>query len=120
MVREHVAHAVAGAFAPHRDDDALARLLQRRDVLGDGLEDIAAGLGTLGCEITALFGGDINDGALPFGHREGRQPCERHRIKSRAPLVALQIEAVGWQWPIWGSREPLRQRLLTRLAIILD
>ena len=54
VVGEHMAHALARAFAPQRDDDALARRLQRLHVLGHGLEHVAAGLGALGREIAAL------------------------------------------------------------------
>ena len=54
VVGEHMAHALARAFAPQRDDDALARGLQRLHVLGHGLEHVAAGLGALGGEIAPL------------------------------------------------------------------
>ena len=60
MVGEHVAHALARAFAPERDRHPLAGGLQRRDVLAHRLEHVGAGLGALGGEIMSGAGADID------------------------------------------------------------
>ena len=93
MLGEDVAHALAGAFAPQRDDDALTRRLQRIHVLGHGLEHVAAGLGALGREIVTLFGAGIDHLALLVRHRERRQARERGGVQPLAPLGLGQIEA---------------------------
>ena len=53
MVGQHVAHALARALAPQRDDDALAGRLQRLHVPAHGVEHAGGVLGALGREIAA-------------------------------------------------------------------
>jgi len=77
VVGEHVPHALARAFAPKRDDDALALRLERRDVPGQRLEHVAAGLGPLDGEIAPLLGAGVDERPLPFRYRERREPCQR-------------------------------------------
>ena len=100
MVGEHVAHALARAFAPERDDDALARRLQREDVLGHGLENVAAGLGALGRKIVPLPRAGIDRPALPVGHRKRRQPRERRSVSRSRHSVVGEIEPLRRQRPI--------------------
>ena len=65
MVGEHVAHALARALAPQRDDHPLAGGLQGEDVPGHRIEDIGIGFGALGREIVPL-GEYININNQPF------------------------------------------------------
>ncbi len=65
VVGEHMAHALARALAPHRDDDALAARLQRVDVLGHGIEDVGLGFGALGREVVPLPRAGIDHGRRP-------------------------------------------------------
>ena len=109
MLGEHVAHALAGAFAPERDDDALARRLQRKDVLGHGLEHVAAGLGALGREIVPLLGAGIDDAALPVRHRERRQARERRGVQPLPPFGVGEIEPIRRQRPIRRAAVARRQ-----------
>ena len=70
VVGEHMAHALARALAPERDDDALAAACSACDVLGHRVEHVAAGLGALGGEIAPLPGADID---RPAPARPARQ-----------------------------------------------
>ena len=53
VVGQHVAHALARALAPQRDDDTLAVALQRLRMPGHRLEHIGLAVGALGREIVA-------------------------------------------------------------------
>jgi len=48
MIGEHMAHAIARAFAPQRDRNTLAGSLQRQNVGCYRLEHIRTRFGTLG------------------------------------------------------------------------
>ena len=50
MLGQHVLHALARALAPQRDDDALARGLQRLHVLAHRVEHAGGILGALGAK----------------------------------------------------------------------
>ena len=118
MVRQHVTHALAGAFAPQRDGDALTGALQRLNVLDHGIEHIGVLLGTLGGKVAAGPRADI-DCARTVWHRKGGQPCERQGIEPRFPLLFRQIEPVRRQRVI-GRTAVGRRHLLSRLIIIGD
>ena len=115
-----MAHALAGAFAPERDDDALARRLQRVHVLGHGLEHVAAGLGALGREIVTLLGAGIDDAALPVRHRERRQTRERRGVQPLAPFGLGEIEPIRRQRTIRRTAVVRGQRLHPGVVIVLD
>jgi len=98
---------LARAVAPERDDDALARGLQRLHVRRHGLEHVAAGLGTLGREIVALLGADIDHRALLVRHRKRRQPRQPRAVEALAPFWFGQVEAIGGSGRYGGpSRVP--------------
>ena len=120
VVGEHMAHALAGAFAPERDDDALAVRLQRRDVRRHRLEHVAAGLGPLGGEVVPLLGADVDRLPLPFRHGERREPRQRGGFEPFAPLGFAEIEPIGRQGLIGRTGVALAQSLLPRVVIILD
>jgi hypothetical protein len=67
-----MAHALARAIAPERDDDALTLALQIKDVPLHRLEHIRVRLGTFSREVMALAGVDL-DLAARFRNRERRQ-----------------------------------------------
>ncbi len=73
VIGEHVTHAVARAFAPQRDCNALAGGLQRQHMRRHRLEDIRARLGALGREIAPLPRPHID--CTGIRHREWRQPA---------------------------------------------
>jgi len=110
----------ASAFAPQRDDDALALRLERRDVPGHRREHVAAGLGPLGGKIAPLLGADIDERPLPFRHRERSQPRQRGGFEPCAPFGFAEIEPLGRQRLIGRARSALGERLLTRLVVVLD
>ncbi len=120
MVGEHVAHALAGTFAPKCDDHALAVGLQGGDVPGRGFEHISAGLGALGGKIAPLLGADIDEMPVPLRLRERGQPRQGRGIEPSTPLGLHEIEPfrrqrlVGRAWPALG------ERLLACLVIVLD
>ncbi len=64
VVFQHARHAVAGAFAPQRDDDLLAGRLQAVDVSYYALEDVDVAVGPLRREIAALSRIDIDDACV--------------------------------------------------------
>ena len=59
VLGQHMRHALARAFAPQRDQGALAGGLQRVDVFGHGLEHIGVRHRALGDEIAAGMGADV-------------------------------------------------------------
>ena len=120
VVGEHVAHALARAFAPQRDDDALAAGLQGRDVRGHRLEHVAAGFGSLGGKIMPLPRPDIDDRSLPFRHGERREPRQRGGLEPPAPLRFAEIEPIGRQRHVERARPPLAEGCLPRVVVILD
>ena len=97
MVGEHMAHALARAFTPERDDDALAGSLQRVNMARHGFEYIAARLGALGSKAVALPDADIDDGALLFGDREWCQACQCGGIEPLSQFTFVQVEPIGTQ-----------------------
>src|SRR5258705_4166266 len=121
-----MAHALAGALAPERDDDALAAGLQVGDVLGHGLEYVAAGLGALGGEIAALLRADVDDRpmtlplSLPVRHGERREPRQCRRVEPLAPVRFGEIEPVGRQRLVGRTGAAFGEHLLARLVIVLD
>ena len=83
VIGEHMAHALARAFAPQRDDDALAGALQGEHVLGHRLEDVGVGLGALGGEIAPGARADIDDVAAS-GTANGVSRASAGRPAARA------------------------------------
>ena len=92
MVGEHVAHAIARAIAPERDDHTLAIGLQCGDMPGDRLEHVAAGLGAFGGEIVSLPGADVDHCPLPRRHGERGDTRHRRSVEPLAPIHFAQIE----------------------------
>src|SRR5262249_62137689 len=99
-----MAHALARAFAPERDDDSLAGCLECPDVPTHGFEHVAAGLGALGGEIAPLLGAGVDGRPLPFGPGERGQSRERDGLEPRAPFGLAQLTPLGRQRMIWRAR----------------
>ena len=104
VLGQHVAHALARALAPQRDDDALARRLQRLDVLAHRIEHVGGIVRALGREIVPGARADIDHRAALLRHRERRQPRQRRGLQPLGPFGFRQIEPVR------------RQRLVGRAA----
>ena len=120
MVGEYMAHALARALAPQRDDDPLAAGLQRRDVPGHRFEHIPPGLGPLAGEVAPLFGGGIYHRPLPFRDCERREQRRGHASEPFAPFGLAKVEPVRCQWLVGRPRSALRKRVLPRVEIVLD
>ena len=120
MVGEHVAHALARAFAPQRDDDAFAAGMQRRDMFGHSFEHVAARLGSFGGEVASLFGAGVDHRPLPFRDRKRREQRRCHTPEPIAPLGLAQIEPVRRQRLVRRTRSALRERVLPGVVIVLD
>src|ERR1700679_4127325 len=85
MLADHMPHALARAFAPERDDNALAVALQFVDMRGECLEHIGAGRIAFGGKIMAGMSADLDDARL-FRRGEWRQPGQRRLVEPRPPL----------------------------------
>ena len=121
VVGEHVAHALARALAPQCDQDALAVRLQRADVGGDGVVQIAVGLGAFGGEIASLPRADLDDGAVAaFRHGERRHTGERHGPEPLRPFGFAEIEPVRRQRLVRRAHGLGVERVAPRLIIIGD
>ena len=118
VVGEHVAHALARAVRPHRDDDALAVFLQRVDVLGHRVEDVRLGLVALGREIAALARAGIDRRGVRIGKR--REPRQRAALEPRLPLVFGEIEPVRRQRLVDRAGAVGVERLPARLVVVGD
>src|SRR5262247_1380825 len=115
-----MAHALAGAFAPERDGDALACRLQRKDVFGHRLEDVAARLGTFRREIVTLPAAGVDYAALLVRHREWREARERCGVQPFLPLGFREIETIGRQRPVWWTAVACGERLHACLIVVFD
>ena len=82
MVGEHVAHAVTRAFAPQRDNDAVAGRLPGFHVRLHGFEYVAALLRALGREIASGPCRSVDHVGRTLGRGERR---EAHERPSREP-----------------------------------
>ena len=120
MLGEDVRHPFARAFAPQRDDDALAGGLQRLDVLSHRLEDVGAGLASFGGEVVPGAGADLDRIGGAFRRGERRQPRQRGFFQALAPFGFGQIEPVRRQRLIGRAGTGLIERVLARLIIIGD
>src|SRR5688572_21402994 len=120
MVGEDMAHALARAFAPERDDDALAGSLQRVNMARHSFEYIAARLGALGSKAVALPDVDIDDGAPLLGDREWCQACQCGSIEPGSQLTFVQVEPIGTQRLVRRAGAALREHLLACLVIVSD
>ena len=120
VVGEHMAHALARAFAPQRDDHALARGLQAHDMLRHRLEHVAAGLVALGGEIASRPGAGIDHRALALRHRKRGEPRQRRQGEPLAPLRLGQIKPLGRQRLVERAGAGLAERLPAGLEIVVD
>ena len=120
MLGQHVRHALARAFAPQRDDDALAGGLQRLDVGPHRVEHVAVGLAPLGGEIVPGVGADVDRVRAVFGRGERRQPRERRAVEPFAPFGFGEVEPVRRQRLIRRAAARLIERVLARLIIVGD
>ena len=117
MVREHVTHAVARAFAPQRDCNALAGGLQRQDMRRNRLEHIRARFGTFGRKIASLPCLHIDRTGIR--HSEWRQPSDCRCLEALSPLGFTKIESLCRQRFI-GRRDALFQRFVARIVVVCN
>ena len=123
MLGQHVRHPLARAFAPQRDDDALAGGLQGLGVGAHRVEHVGVRVASLGGEIAPGAGGDVDGVGGVFRRGEWRQPRQRHAIEPRAPFGFGEIKPVRRQWLInRAARALLRmvEGVLPRLKIVGD
>ena len=113
-----MAHALARALAPQRDDHALVRGLQRVDVPCQGVEHIGIRLGALGGEIVSLPGADIDCRLPAFRHGERRHLRQRHVVEPLLPFLLGQIEPIRRQRLV--RRAGFVERLAARFVIVGD
>ena len=96
MVGQHPAHAFGRTFRPARHQHALARALQRLQMIRRGLEDIEIAAGAFGREIAALPPAGIHAG-LAFGRLERREIAHQMPGERRLPFAIAQIQRVRLQ-----------------------
>ena len=120
VLGEHVAHALARALAPQRDDDTLAGRLQPFDVLLHRLEDVAAELAALGDEIPSGMRGDLHRIGGALGSGEWRQAGQRRLLQAVAPFAFAEVEPARRQRLIGRAGAGLIERVLARLIVVGD
>ena len=120
MLGQHVRHALARAFAPHGDDDALACSLQRLDVLSHRIEDVGVGLASFGHEVMAGVGADLDHVRHVLGRVERRQAGKCGVVEAFAPFGFGKVEPIRRQRFVWRAAARLVDRVLARLIVVGD
>ena len=123
MLGEHVPHALARAFAPQRDQRALAVRLQRADMLDHGLEHIGAGRARSLAKLWPAPRADFDDVRPP-------PPGPARQTASAAPAakcpgaraIRFRRDKAGRAAAAYTAcrRLRLRERILACLVIVGD
>ena len=119
MLGQHMRHAFARAFAPQRDQRALAGGLQLVDVRGNCLEHIGVRRRALGGKIAPGVRADL-DHMGGFRCGKGREPRQRGIVEAFAPFRFGKIEPVRRQRLVGRPSSGLILGILARLVVIGD
>ena len=121
MVGEHVAHALARALAPERDDDALAAPpAAPATCVVTASKTLRPGSARSAAKLRPCLAPTSITSPCPSGTANGVSRASAAALEPLAPFGVGEIEPVGRQRLVGRPAVALRQRLCARLVIVRD